>query len=182
MKYLPNVLLVLGVCVGSLGASGFHTPYGTEAVREDYALPLFALGLVLLASGGALVRASRAQRTENRGEGRPTQPYRDGIAAILARVVELDDRKHELSGEDVRDRIGELMAAEYFDLTRRSDDLIALVGFSTYARVWEGVATAERLLARCWSMCSDGHATEGIAELPLARASLEHAAREAESL
>jgi hypothetical protein len=68
------------------------------------------------------------------------------------------------------------MAEQYFDLTTRNDELVQLIGFSDYARVWEGVATAERLLNRCWSMITDGHPEEGLEELPLARRSIEQAA------
>ncbi len=181
MKLLPNLLLVLGVCAGALGASGFHTPYAADAesgaiAREEWALPLFGLGLVLLGAGGFLLRAERRALTAT-GGGAHTESrvYRDEIEAIRAMVAELDERKDELSSEELRARVDKLLAEEYFDLTRKSDQLIALVGFSEYARVWEGVATAERLLARCWSMCADGYPDEGKAELPLARASLDRA-------
>lgn len=185
MKPLANLLLVLGVCVGALGASGFHTPFGAAqaAVAEEWAIALFALGLVLLGAGGVTLRAARGVRAdEDGGAATGKRAYREAIDAIHARVAELDDAKERLSGDELRERIGELLAEEYFDLTSRSDALIALVGFSDYARVWEGVATAERLLARCWSMCADGHRDEGVAELPLARASLAGAAKAARAL
>jgi hypothetical protein len=175
MKLVANLLLVLGVCIGALGASGFHAPYGAPegTVAEDWAVTLFVLGLVLLGAGGVTMRAARAVRADRAGGAHAgKRAYEDEIDAIHARVVELDEAKERLSEEELRDRIGKLLAEEYFDLTSKSDDLIALVGFSDYARVWEGVATAERLLARCWSMCADGHRDEGIVELPLARASL----------
>ena len=188
MKPLANLLLVLGVCTGALGASGFHTPYAAQAesdtlAGEKGALPLFALGLVLLGAGGVLLRAQRRALTATEGGAdAESRVYREEIDAIRTMVAKLDERKDELTPDELRARVGELLAEEYFDLTRKSDQLIALVGFSDYARVWDGVATAERLLARCWSMCTDGHPDEGKAELPLARAALDRAAEEAAKL
>ena len=51
----------------------------------------------------------------------------------------------------------------------------ALLGFSKYAGIWDGVASAERLLSRAWSMATDGHLQEAIEELPRARAQIERA-------
>ncbi len=55
------------------------------------------------------------------------------------------------------------------------DELIQLIGFNQYARIWDGVAVAERLLARAWSMYTDGHPDEAAQELPLARTALDNA-------
>ena len=42
--------------------------------------------------------------------------------------------------------MGEILSGPFFDLTSKSDALVLQLGFNDYARVWEGVATAERLL------------------------------------
>ena len=60
-------------------------------------------------------------------------------------------------------------------LTSKHEEIVSLVGFSAYARAWEGVATAERLLARAWSVATDGHLEEARGELPAAREWLEKA-------
>jgi hypothetical protein len=57
-------------------------------------------------------------------------------------------------------------------------DAVLVVGFSS-ATVREGVATAERELARVWSLATDGYLEEGLESLPLARRNLEHAQRTA---
>jgi len=181
MKYLPNILVVLGVCLGALGAAGFHTPYAADAElaapREPYALALFLLGCASLGVGGVLTRRSRSSGAEGAGEGKHgKEAFARDIDAIRKLVVELDDDKRTLSPAEVHARIDQLMAEQYFDLTSKSDELVQLLGFSDYARVWDGIATAERLLNRCWSMITDGHPEEGFEELPLARRSIEQAA------
>jgi hypothetical protein len=181
MKYLQSLLVVIGVCLGALGASGFHRPYESGAdmlgSREPYALPLFILGCVSLVVGGVLTRRSRSASAGGNGEGkRDKASFARDIDAIRDLVVELDDQKLSLSAAEVHARIDRLMAEQYFDLTSKSDDLARLIGFSDYARVWEGIATGERLLNRCWSMITDDHPEEGLEELPLARRSIEQAA------
>ncbi len=173
-------LVVLGVCVGALGAPGFHTPgrlgfAGLE--REPSALAFFGAGIAMLGSGGYIVRQMRRQTSEPGVGGVQKQAFVEELETIHAIVTELDKRKEGLSADEVRDLIGKLMAEEFFDLTSKSDDLLQLVGFKSYALVWDGVAIGERLLQRCWSMCTDGYPEQGIAELPLARAQLERAAK-----
>ena len=181
MKYLPNLLIVLGVCLSALGASGFHTPFtavgDAPATREPYALALFLFGCLALGVGGFLGRQLRQGKTEGASSGHSVKEVFVGeIEAIRALIAQLDDDRERLEPRVIHQRIDELMAQQYFDLTSKSDELAALLGFGTYAKVWEGVATAERLLNRSWSMITDGHPEEGLAELPLARRSIEQAA------
>ena len=177
MKHLPTLLIIAGFCLGTLGAAGF------DKQPEPAAWPLFLAGFVILGIGGVLSRRSR--RSGVAGEAGPVTEkgsFHALIDAVRARVAELDDGRERLDPDDIRRSIDELLINEYFDLTSRSDDLIALVGFSDYARVWAGIATAERLLGRAWSMITDGHPDEGLAELPQARASLDGAAQAMASL
>ncbi len=175
MKNFANFLVVLGVCLGALGASGFHTPASGEGTREDNALTLFAFGIAALAVGGFISlknrRAAVAPGTAHAGK----LAILAELEAIRSIVVELDDGRAHLSSEAVRERIDALLETEYFDLAEKREELIQLLGFSGFAKVWDGVAVAERLLARAWSMCTDGHDEEGFAELPLARAALDNA-------
>lgn len=205
MKYLPNLLLVIGVCVSSLGASGFHAPYPTNAgeastdqpstdqpstespgasasTREPYALALFLAGCVTLTAGGLLTRqARRAGPVGATTRQEELEFFTRNIEAIRAAVVQMEEGR-DLSPAEVHGRIDRLMAEEYFDLTSRCDDLVRLIGFRDYARVWEGVAIAERLLNRSWSMITDGYPEEGLAELALARKGIEQAAEAMASL
>jgi hypothetical protein len=77
-------------------------------------------------------------------------------------------------------RIDALFSGELFDLTSRHEEVAALLGFEKYARVWDGVAAAERRLARVWSLATDGHLEEALEELPGARQAIERACAEIE--
>lgn len=184
MKTLANLLIVLGVCFGALGASGFHTPIedtGVEdpAAREDYALLYFLVGLALIGAGGGLSKlGGAAGKDETAGRSAALQGVRDELQAVQARLAELTDARSTADEAQLRTDLDDLLAGAYFDLTSQSDDIIALLGFDAYARVWEGVANAERLIARAWSMSTDGHHAEAIEELPIARENLDRAVAE----
>lgn len=174
MKLLANLLLVLGFCVGTVGAAGFAEP------RESLALPLLAIGLAGVFAGGFLVRWARRATVDDAapGAGGRLGPFRDLLEKIRVGVEGLDREKESIPSEVFRDRIDRLLREEYFDLTSRNDELLSIVGFAGYARVWEGVATAERLLARAWSMATDGYVEEGWGEIPIAHEHLERSAKE----
>jgi len=180
MKHLAMILVVLGVCVGALGASGFHRPMGVEAgsggpTRERNALTFFVAGVTSLTLGGFLVRQSRRSGDHHAVEAEK-DAARASLEAILTIVADLDRRRETESAHEIRVAIDSLMREAFFDLTSKADDLMLLLGFQDYARVWDGVATGERLLNRCWSLCTDGYEEEGLAELPLAHAALRSAA------
>jgi len=175
MKHLAMILVVLGVCVGALGASGFHRPMSGEGTRERNALTFFVIGVTSLGLGGFLVRRSRVSGADHHTVEAEKDAARVSLEAILAIVADLDRDRETLSSQEIRDAIDRLMREEFFDLTSKADDLMLLFGFQDYARVWEGVATGERLLNRCWSLCTDGYDDEGLAELPLAHAALRSA-------
>ena len=184
-------LIVLGLCLGALGAAGFHAPRASPAEEpaeardevptsarrtEKGAWPLFAGGLALLAVGSFLGRRQAQGAGGGAGQGQGGRAaVRAQIEGIRDAVVDLDEHKAELGDEELRRRIDELLGGAYFDLTSRHDDIAALLGFADYARVWDGVASAERMLARCWSMTTDGHGEEGLEELPRARQNIERA-------
>ena len=171
LRALPNLLRVSGFCIGALGAAGFSSP------PETYAWALLLGGLAILGAGAVLGRAVRGGEAGDSGGG---DGGRAEILAQIARirdeVVELDEHKATLGAEELRRRIDELLIGNYFDLTSRHDEIAALLGFTDYAKVWEGVANAERMLARCWSLTTDGHYDVGVEELPFARANLVRAA------
>lgn len=184
MKLLSNALIVVGFCLGTAGAAGFHEPTDPEykaenpnAKTEEWALPLFIVGLVGVVSGCLLRRAhDRSQRAaEDSQTGGLKGVFKGQLESIRDMVIELDEKKNELSTQELCGRIDKMFRNEYFDLTARNEDYARLLGFTDYARVWEGVATAERQIARTWSMATDGYPEQGIEELPLARKNLEHA-------
>jgi len=176
VKALRSTLIVVASCVGTLGAAGF------DSEPEPGAWPLFASGLALLVAGGLWERRARY--------GAPGAPNAAGAGAgfgallerVRGEVTELDEGAGSLPADSVRRRIDTLLAGDYFDLTRDHEEVARELGFAAYARVFEGVAGAERLLARSWSMLTDGHEEEGLAELPRARRHLEAAVRELEAV
>ena len=191
MKHLATIVIVIGFCVGTVGAAGFHEPRkaagGAEAAlvpaedrphTEELAWPLFLGGVVLLVAGGFLGRmqaGGTAVGAEHVASERAA--YLAQLTVIRDKVVAIEEaaRAPGVSERAVRDRIDALLRDEYFDFTSRNEDLTKLLGVGDYARVWEGVAVCERLLSRAWSMATDGWPEEGFAELPAARANIEHA-------
>jgi hypothetical protein len=97
------------------------------------------------------------------------------LAKISREIRELDDSSAGLSPTELTERIDSLLKNQYFDLTSRHEELAGELGFSVYATIWDGVASAERLLLRAWSMATDGHLDEAIQELPRARSHFERA-------
>ncbi|MFQ5749919.1 MAG: hypothetical protein ACE5H3_10750 [Planctomycetota bacterium] len=173
MVLLANVILILGFCTATVGAGGFaRTP-------EPLAWPLFLGGLAVTALGGGLLRRLRAA---GGGKGQAPAGRKAGFLALMEairdRIVELDEQKDQLPSKELCRRIDELLRGEYFDLTSRSEELVGLVGFRCYARVWEGVAVAERLLSRAWSISTDGWHDDAVLELPILRQEFEAACRE----
>ena len=203
MNFIANLLLVVGFCVGTLGAAGFQVPakdreyleYRELPVEEradteleapppnfvarsteDHAWWLFAGGFVVMTAGAALRRSLR---------GAPAlagEPEHEGRAQHLARIetardalILLDGERESLDGLALRGRLEGILEGELFEVTSRYEDTLATLGFTDYAATWEGVANAERLLNRAWSMATDEHLAEARAEVPLARANLERA-------
>lgn len=168
---LYRLLLVLGFCCATVGAAGFGDSI------EPLAWPLCGGGIVGTITGGLLLR--RAQR-RRRGEGGEAGEFsRAGIAAALetiaAEVVAIDDAKGTISAEEFCSRIDALLTGPYFELGGRNEDYARILGPATFARIWEGFAISERLLARAWSIATDDHFDEARAELPRARAGIEAA-------
>jgi len=173
MVLLANVILILGFCTATVGAGGFaRTP-------EPLAWPLFLGGLAVTAAGGIFLRRLRAKGV---GKGQAPSGRKAEFVAMMEtirdRIVELDEKKGEIPPKELCRRIDALLRGEYFDLTSRSEELVGLVGFRCYARVWEGVAVAERLLSRAWSISTDGWHEEAVLELPILRKEFENACRE----
>ena len=177
MKLIAKFLIVVGFCVGTLGAAGFQTPAGDGTrTTEQYAWLLFGGGFVVMTMGGVLGRSSRevpAHAKEAEAGDRAVHLVR--IATARDAVARLDAERVGLDGHALRARLEEVLEGELFDVTSRFEDTLASLGFTDYAAVWEGVANAERLLNRAWSMATDGHVDEAREELPLARANLERA-------
>jgi len=177
MTIIVRILLVAGFCVATVGAAGFGKP------TEELAWPLFGGGMVAIGLGGFLARSARAAAHEAGGEeGSWRRRLPADLATIRDLVVAIDEQKRELPPFELRERIDALLSREYFDLTSQNEEIAAELGFSDYARVWEGVATAERLLARTWSIATDGYVEEALEELPEARRQIEQAAEAAASL
>lgn len=177
MLALANSILILGVCLGVIGAAGF-----TEPVQEG-AYGFFAAGLVACTIGGLLLRReSRSRGDGNAHAAAAVGDLQQRVESIARRVGGIEASMAGLDAGSFAKQVDELLAGEYFELGSRSDDYIQLLGFGKFTRVWGGVAVAERLLARAWSMATDGFLDEAQEEIPLARAQLASAVQAAESL
>ena len=174
-------LLVLGVALAALGAAGFDQ-FAPEPRQGSWLA--FLGGLVLLVVGGTAL--SRAKRRELSGTSGETSDgavdvawFDEKIATLASDVADLDRVESETA---LHARIGTLLEDDLFEITRRHEELAQQVGFAAYARVWDGLAGGERLLARAWSMLTDGFPQEARAELPLAQEHLRRAVEAARQL
>ncbi len=177
MIYIGNLLLILGVCLGTVGAAGFTDP------PEPKSYGLFGVGLVLVVAGGLTVR--RATRSSAAGTEHMAAAVGDlqmKIQSIAKRVGEIDEAKDGLNSEDFCEQIDGLLSGEYFELGAKNEEYQQLLGFSKYSKVWTGIAVCERLLARAWSIATDGHFDEAKAELPLAKAEIQASVQASETL
>lgn len=183
MKFLPNILYVVGVCIAVVGGAGFHNPTETgrdgvtDRASEKLAWPLFGGGMVMIALGGVVRRAAKADSTSPDGE--QTSGAGDDhmrlISTIRDTVAELDDKKNAMPQQELCARIDDLLNGAFFDLVDKREALLDRLGFADYAKVWEGVATAERQLARVWSIATDGHLAQALEDLPAARVNIDRA-------
>jgi len=181
---LPNLLIVLGFCVGTIGATGFHSPADSANVAgvaespapgtEQYAWVFLVGGVVLLGAGALLGRGARVDAHAG-GKSGAVAAIREELVEIQSLVAGLDDVKDSLENAQLMARIEDMRTGILFDLGSRSDSFASQIGFDAYAHVWGDFATCERLLNRCWSMAADGHGEESREELPLARAAIDSA-------
>ncbi len=170
LDIVAKLIVVIAFCTGTVGAAGMSAPH------EGAAPWLLGLGVVGVFVGGIWGRLLGRKSVGEAGDHEESrETLRRQLEAIREIVVDLDEKKAELTRDELTERIDRLIKNEYFDLTARNEELIKLLGFSEYARIWEGVATAERLLARVWSIATDGHLEEALEDLPNARRQLDRA-------
>lgn len=183
MNLLLRLIFIIGVCLATVGSAGFHDPFKSGhaadkgGLYETWAPALFSAGLGVIVVG-TLVRRSVRQQVAIAGTER-IAAARDSILALLScvrdKVADLGDSAVRLDREELCTRVDHLLNQEYFDLVEKREDLIQLAGFNDFARIWDGVAAAERLLARVWSMATDGYLREAVQELPRALSNLDRA-------
>lgn len=168
---IANILIVLGFCTATVGAAGFGP------TTETLAVPLLIGGVLVLGAGGVMQKKAKAAAVSIAGaeHGGLRGELKRLLHAIKDRVTELDEQKSTLSPDDMRVRIDGLLTGEYFDLTSQNEEIAREIGYNDYARIWEGVAVAERQLARVWSMTTDGYMEQSLVDLTSARKQIEHA-------
>jgi hypothetical protein len=177
MAKIGNLFLILGVCLGTVGAAGFSDP------PEPGSWLLFGLGLAGVVIGGLLLR--RVARGASGQAGHAAAAIGDlvqRVESIAQQVGDIDREKGQLSASEFCHRLEQLTSGEYFELGSRSDEYQQQLGFGSFSKVWAGIAVCERLLARAWSMATDGHLAEAHLEIPMARAEIEAARKAAENL
>ena len=229
MKIAATVLILIGFCLGTLGAAGFQAPVESaslvkkamagevpghpmteipeegklEAVRErlvalresveDSDAPadaelraffeapveagapwMFGGGILLLILGGFLTRlhTTSTLATESQA-GR--QVLQDRIAAVRDQLVSLHGNATAMGRAQVQKELTELIEGPMYDLTSEFEHWTKLLGFETYTRIWEHVASGERLTHRAWTLYTDGYPEEGHPEIQFAHEAFEAA-------
>ena len=191
MTIASRALIILGFCAAAIGAAGLRMPpspgeilsliesnptFLATLVPISPAVSIFICGTLALVTGGILLKLAKKSTAAAGKEGDGTvKEFAALLEGIRGEVQALDDSRAGLTDEELTRRIDELLKNQYLDLTLRNEELAGLLGFSKYAGIWDGVASAERLLSRAWSMATDGHLEEAIEELPRARAQIERA-------
>ena len=164
------------------GRSSRSRAAGFDKTLEPEAVPLFAGGIVGLGIGALLLKLSQGSNGKASAGDEDSLNVRWQVERIRDIVVSLDERSAELAPDEMCRNIDNLLRNEYFDLASRNEEIANAMGFTDYAKVWDGVAIAERCLARVWSISTDGHHDEALKSLPEARQHIERAARAAASL
>ena len=179
MTWLIRILLVAGFCLGTLGAAGFKH----KGSPEPGSVPLFVGGALALLAGGVLARVARKRDAKQAGG---AAARRKEVLALLRAVhdsvVALEQKSASRTPQETRKAIDELVSGSLFDLTSANEEIATMLGFEAYARVWSPLANAERILARVWSLLTDGFPEEALAELPAARGGMEASLREGEQV
>ncbi len=171
-----KILIILGFCAAALGGAGLGTPADEHSVSSNLAWIIFCCGTLALVTGGVLQKlAKKKAGGTGTGETSAENYFSKLFEEIRQELHSLDDSRADLSEKELITKIEDLLKTRYFDLTSRHEELTALLGFSKYAAIWDGVASTERLLSRAWSMTTDGHLEEAIEELPRARTHFERA-------
>lgn len=161
MKYLAQLLFIVGFCLATIGGAGF-----SDSI-ESYALLLFGVGLALCLVGGLLLRrAVHASAHEMVADGLSEEGLARSIDKIIADVRVLVGDANILDAKQLVVRIDALLQGPYFDIGSRNEDYMRVLGNAVYTQYWDGFAVSERLLARSWSMAADGALEEARAELP----------------
>ncbi len=167
---LSNIFLILGFCLGTVGAAGF----GPET--ESLAWPFLIAGTVLI-SVGAILRRRLAQSpaaSQVQGQGSASE-LKDRLSAVTQQLHDLQEVMDSLDDSAFFDQLDAVLDGAVFDLTKDSEDFMRGLGFAQYAKVWDGIACGERLLARAWSMATDGHCQEARAEVRFSAAEFSRA-------
>jgi hypothetical protein len=190
MKYAANLLILIGFCLGTLGATGFHNPalsanapkleagYAVEVIegssdeapnREEHAMLMFLIGLGVLIGGGFMTKFA------NGSTGLAAEDHHAQDAALVGQLLAIESSLRELHGKaadmvsaDLHQAISDMSEGPIYEVTSEFEHWTAILGFDRYSQVWTGVAAGERLVNRAWSMETDGHAKEAIEELKFA--------------
>ena len=174
MKIISKLTIILGFCAASLGAASLGKPANDDSVSPDTGLAILICGVISLVLGGLL--SKKEEQADGAAEESASRlDFVPLLEEIRCEIHELASSLDKLSAEDLTQRIDSLLKRQYFDLIARHEELASLLGFSKYAEIWDGVASAERLLSRAWSMATDGYLEEALQEIPRARTHIERA-------
>ena len=167
---VANLFLVIGFCLGTVGAAGF----GPET--QDLAWPFLIAGSGLMVVGAFLRRRALKGLVDTQSVGQGSmEKLQAGLTSVQNQMQALCLEMDSMQEVDFRSRLDSVLEETVFDLTKDSEDYLSEFGFAQYARVWDGIAVGERLLARAWSMATDGHIAEAREEVRLSLAEFSRA-------
>ena len=170
MLYVLRTILILGFCTATLGAAGFAEPI------EPAAPWMLGLGMIAVAVSGLSLRRRMHEAAHAEGGGLSFEGLIDEVAAMSKSLDTLAADAIDLDRNSLCDRVNALLHGPCFELGNRNEAYMRALGNSDYVRVWDGFAVAERLLARSWSMATDGHLEEAREVLPSAAKHMRRAA------
>ena len=170
---LLRILLVVGFCTATVGAAGFAEDIETAA---PWMLVLGLLGVLI--PGFLLKRKLRDAAHAEHGAALGYDALGGELGELATRVESLAAERDDLDRASLCTRVNELLHGPYFRIGSRNEDYMRALGNADYARLWDGFAVSERLLARAWSMATDGHLEEARQELPRAAQHARRAATE----
>lgn len=157
---LLRLILIVGFCAATLGAAGFADPV------EPAAPWMLGLGMVAVLGAGFVLRRrmhEAAHAAESGGFNLPSLISQ--IDAVARRTETLASEAEDLDREALCGSVNELLHGPCFEIGSANETWMRALGNRDYVAVWDGFAVGERLLARVWSLGTDGYVEEARKEL-----------------
>ncbi|MCB9919636.1 MAG: hypothetical protein H6832_14630 [Planctomycetes bacterium] len=164
-----RIIFILAFCLMTIGAAGF------DKEIEGMAWPFYLGGLaVTLATGFMLRKRDQADTAASSTHKTSFASLHDAVSKIRNSVTQIERETQNADRTTILAHLDEVLT-QCSMLGARNEEYLKALGPDRYVRIWDGFATAERLLARAWSMTADGFPDDAKAEIPRALLALERA-------